>query len=108
MYEMPPRIEFLNGKHVRITGFLFTAMLRDETNELLVMRNMWDGCCVGVPPSSYDAIEITLRKPLRIKGMGLLDSGVLSGVLKVDPYVKDNWLLGLYVMQEGVIDFGDL
>ena len=108
MFEMPPRIEFLNGKHVQIHGFLFTAMLRDETSELLVMRNMWDGCCVGLPPSSYDAIEVNLRKPLWIKSRGLLESGILRGVLHVDPYVKDGWLLGLYVMDDGVIDFGEM
>lgn len=108
MYEMPPRIEFLNGKHVEIAGFLFTAMLRDETTELLVMRNMWDGCCVGLPPSSYDAIEVNLKKPLWIKSRGLLESGVLRGTLVVDPYVKDNWLLGLYIVNNGTIEFEEM
>ena len=32
-----------------------------EVNEALVMLNQWDGCCIGVPPTPYDAVEVRLR-----------------------------------------------
>lgn len=107
MFEMPSRISFLNGKHIRISGFLFTATYRAGTSELLVMRNMWDGCCIGKPPTSYDAIEVSLKQPLTSEDLAIANFGTLDGVLKVDPFVKDSWLLGLYVVENGRVYVGD-
>jgi hypothetical protein len=106
-FEIPARISFLNGKHVRVSGFIFSPTYRAGTSELLFMRNMWDGCCIGVPPTSYDAIEVTLRQPLSAEDLALSNFGTLDGVLKVDPLVKDAWLLGLYVVENGKVYVGD-
>ena len=44
----------LTSEHVEITGYVAFPMLMDEADELLVMLNQWDGCCIGVPPTPYD------------------------------------------------------
>ncbi len=105
--EVPARISFFNGKHVRIAGFVFTATYRAGATEVLVMRNTWDGCCIGVPPTPYDAIEVNLKESLSSEDLARSDFGTLDGVLKIDPCVKDNWLLGLYVVENGTVRLGD-
>jgi len=106
-FEIPSRITFLNGKHIRIYGYIFSPTYRAGTSELLFMRNMWDGCCIGVPPTSYDAIETSLKRPLSAEELAIANFGTLDGVLKVDPFVKDAWLMGLYVVENGRVYVGD-
>jgi len=97
--ELPERIKMLNGAHVRITGFVAFPFMVQESSELLMMQNQWDGCCLGVPPTAYDAIEVTLKNPAnRLQRM--MDYGSVEGVLKVDPYVRGNWLISLYMMEK--------
>jgi hypothetical protein len=97
--QIPERVAMLAGKHVRITGYVAFPLLVQQPRELLVMLNQWDGCCIGVPPTPYDAIEVRLR------GMVVGDDrfatyGTLSGRLGVEPYVVGNWLIGLYVLDD--------
>ncbi|MGA1393110.1 MAG: hypothetical protein ACO38W_08145, partial [Phycisphaerales bacterium] len=68
------------------------------TSEALVMLNRWDGCCIGVPPSPYDAIEVKLDRPVVRTQMHAIDYGEVVGVLEVEPYLVDDWLVGLYLM----------
>ncbi len=100
--RLPERIALLNGKYVRVTGYVAFPVMAMEQNELLSMRNMWDGCCIGVPPTPYDAIEVKLKNAATGKER-FTAFGVLEGLFKVDPYVKGNWLLGLYLMEQAQI-----
>jgi hypothetical protein len=95
---MPDRISMLNGKHVRVTGFVLFPMLTQETKELLLMRNQWDGCCIGVPPTPYDAVEVKLVETATRQDM-FVQYATLEGVMKVDPYVNRDWLLGMYILE---------
>ncbi|MFM7135213.1 MAG: hypothetical protein ACKO0W_12970, partial [Planctomycetota bacterium] len=58
--KIPARIAFLSGKHVRISGYLAFPLIAPTASECLVMLNQWDGCCIGIPPTPYDAIEVRL------------------------------------------------
>jgi hypothetical protein len=61
--------------------------------------NLWDGCCIGVPPTPYDAVEVRLTRP--VKGDDrLLVHGTVTGRLSIDPQLVGNWLVGLYLMEE--------
>lgn len=95
--EMPRRVADLKGKHVKVTGYALFPLMSMETTELLLMRNQWDGCCIGVPPTPYDAVEVKLAKPADRKD-SLLTFVTLEGVIDVDPYVNRDFLLGLYTM----------
>lgn len=100
--RIPERIAMLNNKHVRVAGYVAFPFMATEQNELLSMRNMWDGCCIGVPPTPYDAIEVRLRTAAT--GQDRFTAfGTIEGLFKVDPYVKGNWLLGLYLMEDAVL-----
>ena len=100
--RIPQRVAMLDGKRVRITGYIAFPMYVQDPKELLAMLNQWDGCCIGVPPTPYDAIEVQLKGAVDDRAR-LATSGSIEGRFQVKPYVVGDWLVGLYVMDEGVI-----
>lgn len=97
--ELPGWVMELDGKFVRVEGNTLLPVVAQTTNELLVMQNPWDGCCIGVPPTPYDAIEVKLAQMTRM-GNSPTGFGQVEGVFKVDPYIVSGWLLGLYVIEQ--------
>lgn len=98
--EIPQRVAMLDGKVVEIEGYLAFPLMVSETKELLVMLNQWDGCCIGVPPTPYDAIEVKLLEPAKRGGRhATFNFGGVRGTLRVDPYLVENWLVGLYILE---------
>lgn len=95
--ELPARITMLAGRHVEITGNIAFPLMVEEPDELLAMMNPWDGCCIGVPPTPYDALEVHLAQPIRGRDR-FATYGTVSGRLRVEPQLVGNWLVGLYVM----------
>jgi hypothetical protein len=102
--EIPPQISALNGKRIKLTGYFAFPLASMDAREVLFMLNMWDGCCIGVPPSPHDAIEVRLKEPMPNARKQFTNYGTLTGTLKVDPYVQDGWLLGMYLMEDGAIE----
>ena len=101
--EIPQRIAMLNGAYVRISGFIAFPLIVTESSECLVMLNQWDGCCIGVPPSPYDAIEVKLVTPADNSKRHIVRVGTLEGVFHIDPYVVEKWLVGLYTMDKATL-----
>lgn len=101
--EIPQRIALLNNAHVRVSGYIAFPLIVTEASECLVMLNQWDGCCIGVPPSPYDAIEVKLAAAEDNSKRHVVRVGTLEGVLHIDPYVVEKWLVGLYTMDNGVL-----
>lgn len=97
---IPQRIALLDGAWVRIEGYVAFPSLESTASEALVMLNRWDGCCIGVPPSPYDAIEVKLASPVARRGLHTIDYGTVFGKLSVEPYLIENWLVGLYLMDD--------
>jgi hypothetical protein len=97
---IPDRVKMLDGKFVRISGYIAFPVMASSGDEMLMMLNQWDGCCIGVPPTPYDAIEVKLKAAAKGNDR-LRTSGTLSGKFKVDPYLVKDWLISLYVMDDG-------
>lgn len=96
---LPAWTEPADGKPVEITGYVAFPFMAASADECLLMLNQWDGCCLGVPPTPYDAVEVRLAGPVDTRG-GMLNHGTLRGTLRVDPYVMNGWLVGLYVLED--------
>ncbi|MCC6677679.1 MAG: DUF3299 domain-containing protein [Phycisphaerales bacterium] len=96
---IPGRLAMLDNKHVRVTGYIAFPLYVQEAREMLSMLNQWDGCCIGVPPTPYDAIEVRLKDavtgPERFATFGTVE-----GRFGVKPYVVGDWLVGLYTMDD--------
>lgn len=97
--RLPQRVAWLDGKHVRVSGFIAFPIASNNPQELLVMLNQWDGCCLGVPPTAYDAAEVKLASPAS-PAQRMSVHGTLTGRMKVDPYEDQGWLLGLYIIED--------
>lgn len=100
--KLPGRLTMLNDHYVKISGYIAFPIMASEPTEMLTMLNQWDGCCIGVPPSPYDAIEVKLKKAAEGEER-LASYGAVSGKMKVEPYLVKNWLVSLYMMEEGEI-----
>ena len=104
--EIPEWMKTLDGKIVTIRGYALLPLGVSSMSELLVMLNQWDSCCIGVPPTPYDAIEVRLAKPLTTSAQsmfshsGALSFGDITGTFKIDPYVIQGYLLGLYLLED--------
>ena len=99
--KIPQRIAFLHEKYVKLGGYIAFPMNMQQPRELLLMLNQWDGCCIGVPPTPYDAIEVKLLEPAKRSGAhATFNFGGVKGRLRVDPYLIENWLVGLYVLED--------
>lgn len=96
--EIPASIEALNGKWVAISGYSLFPQANSQPRELLIMLNAWDGCCIGVPPSPYDAVEVTLARSVSEERFA--QTGKVVGRLNVDPYLVGEWLIGLYTISD--------
>ncbi|HWQ28470.1 MAG TPA: hypothetical protein VNN12_05555, partial [Dehalococcoidia bacterium] len=97
---IPGRVAFLEGKWVRIAGYVSFPLMTRQPRELLAMLNQWDGCCIGVPPTPYDAIEVNLSKALTGNDAFAI-AGTVTGEFHIRPYLMGDWLVGLYVMEHG-------
>ncbi|MEO1534969.1 MAG: hypothetical protein AAFS11_05345, partial [Planctomycetota bacterium] len=101
--DIPAHVKMLDGKYVKLGGYLQFPLASPEPKELLVMLNQWDGCCIGVPPTPYDAIEVSLSQPAT-RGEKFAVEGALVGKLQIDPYLVGDWLIGLYLLGDASLD----
>lgn len=104
--RIPERVAMLHNKAVRIAGYIAFPLMVEEPRECLMMLNQWDGCCIGVPPTPYDAIEVTLAKPATGDNRYAV-AGSITGTMLVKPYVMGDWLVGLYVMNKSKMEATD-
>ena len=103
-FTVPGRIADLRGAWIRISGFWAPPLQVFEARELMVMLNKWDGCCVGLPPTPFDSIEATLSRSVQVQGKHLFRFGTITGRLEVEPFVAGTFLLGLYRLQDAVLE----
>jgi len=102
---IPQRVAMLDGAWVEIEGYVAFPLGGSQTTELLTMLNQWDGCCIGIPPTPYDAIEVALTSPVAPAARHAISYGTLTGRLVVSPYLVENWLVGLYLMDDATVRF---
>ncbi len=104
--QLPDWLNLLDQKHVQIEGNTLVPVIATTTRELLVMKNPWDGCCIGIPPSPYDAIEVILDHDVDF-GNSAVGFGQVEGVFYLDPYVVDGWVLGLFIIEDAQYRSGE-
>lgn len=103
LMEIPEFLTRLDGKWVEIGGFTLFAWTGLVIDEILVMRFMWDGCCIGIPPTPFTVVEASLTTPVERKNVWAMRSGLFVGKLRVDPFVQGDWLIALFVLDDAEI-----
>ncbi len=104
--KVPDWLDYLDGKVVQIEGNTLVPVVATTTRELLIMKNPWDGCCIGVPPTPFDAVEVVLNHDVDF-GNSAVGFGSVQGTFYLDPYVVDGWVLGLYIVEDGTYRSGE-
>jgi hypothetical protein len=104
--SVPERLAMLDGQWVRISGNISLPLMMNEPTELLMMLNPWDGCCIGVPPTPYDAIEVGLERALTGDEI-YVTYGSVKGRFHVKPYLVGDWLVGMYVMDGASVEIDE-
>lgn len=100
--HLPDRMTLVHDKWVSISGYIAFPIMASSPDEMLMMLNQWDGCCIGVPPTPYDAIEVKLATPANSQQKLAVD-GTIKGILRVDPYLIKDWLVSLYLMDDATL-----
>ena len=100
----PPWVRLLDGTYVQISGYYSTAVRVSVAKNLLLTLNRWDGCCIGVPPTPFDAIDIDMRVPLSMGGLHLIRFGTFRGQLRVEPVEAASYLLGFYRLEDATFE----
>ncbi|HMN97087.1 MAG TPA: hypothetical protein PKC43_11410 [Phycisphaerales bacterium] len=104
--SVPRSIVGLGDHLVRITGYFAAATSEERTREILLMYNRWDGCCLGLPPSPFDSIEVRLREPIALRGQHMIRYGTITGRFEIEPFVVADWVIGLYRIVDASLEWG--
>lgn len=96
----PPWVRLLDGTYIELSGYYSTALRVPIATNLLLTLNRWDGCCIGLPPTPFDAIDANLAAPLDMNGKHLFRFGTFRGRLIVEPFSAGTYLLGLYRLED--------
>ena len=104
--KLPQRVTILHDKYIRITGFVAFPIQSVNPKECLVMLNEWDGCCIGVMPTPFDGIECRLATNASGR-QRLAVHGTLEGRFLVDPYEDGGWVIGIFLLEDGVLTLSD-
>ena len=100
----PPWVRALDGTHVELSGYYSTALRVTAAKHLLLTLNRWDGCCIGLPPTPFDAIDLDMREPVAMEGLHLFRFGTFRGRLVVSPFETGGFLLGLYRLEDATFE----
>jgi len=102
---IPSWVRMLDGQWVTLAGYAIIPTWATQADEMLLMLNEWDGCCIGVPPTPYDGVEVRLAESFSMNsGHQQFNYGSVTGRLDVDPYLANGWLIGLYVLEDARAD----
>lgn len=100
----PPWVRAVDGTYVEISGYYSSAVRVSMAKNLLLTLNRWDGCCIGLPPTAFDAIDMTLRDPMPLQGLHLFRFGSFRGRLVVSPFETGGFMLGLYQLEDATLE----
>lgn len=100
----PPWVRLIDGTYVEISGYYSTAVRVALAKNLLLTLNRWDGCCIGVPPTAFDAIDITMRDPLPMRGLHLTRFGTFKGLFRAECLDAAGFLIGLYRLEDATFE----
>jgi len=100
----PPWVRLVDGTYIEISGYYSTAVRVTLAKHLLLTLNRWDGCCIGLPPTPFDAVDMTMRAPLSMQGLHIFRFGTFRGRLVVEPFEAGGFLLGLYRLEDATFE----
>ena len=98
---MPKWLKALDGKRIRIRGFMYPAMLDTGLTAFLLARDN-EICCFGRDPKIYDVFLVRLSEG---KTTDYIQSRPfdVEGVFHIAPVLLDGELYRLYQMDNAIV-----
>jgi len=99
--HFPKWLSELNGKRVRIRGYMRPGFEIEDITEFLFVRDNGE-CCYGPLPKIYDMIAVQLADG---ESTDLIEGTPfdVEGILRIEPHVDEIELYGLFFIDDGVI-----
>jgi hypothetical protein len=97
--QIPESIRKLDGKVVRIRGFMVPLKeSAEKTTEFLITRSQ-PSCCFGGATGLSEIVTV------KASGKGVFvkmdDAVAIEGTLHVGPITESGWIVGIYQMEDG-------
>lgn len=97
LQQIPADIRALNGRRVRVSGFMLPVKLNaGKVVEMLLISDPMI-CCYGAVPRPNEWITVRLKQGIAPE-MDVLRT--FSGLLKVGPVLDDGYLTAIYEMED--------
>ena len=98
---LPGWLEELNGKRIRIRGFMMPEF-QDTNIPYFVLARDNQICCFGRNPKRYDVIDVVMRKGVTTNYIQNRPFDVV-GILRIEPLANKGKLYQLYVIEDAVV-----
>jgi len=98
---MPPWLKSLDGKKIRIRGFMYPAFEQTGLTRFALARDN-QICCFGKDPKIYDLFPVKLREGKTTHYIENRPFDVV-GVFRIRPYDEDGKLLQLYRIEDAIV-----
>lgn len=100
---MPSWLRNLDGKRIRIRGFMYPTFIESGITEFVLARDN-EICCFGRDPKIYDLIHVLLREGQSTKYIQNRPFDVV-GTFRIEPLIEGGKYFGLYRLEDAqVID----
>jgi len=99
--HFPEWLKNLNGRRVRVRGYMRPGYLIEDITEFLFVRDNGE-CCYGPLPKIYDMIAVTLADG---ESTDLIEGTPfdVEGTMRIEPHTDEVELYGLFFIDDGVI-----
>jgi hypothetical protein len=99
---IPAELAALDGRWLTLTGNLWVPYAAvGEVRDFMLAKNPWDGCCLGVPPTAFDSVEVRLREGETLSNP-MAPFATVSGRFRIDRREIEGELVGLFRIVDAV------
>ena len=99
---MPDWLKGLNGKNIRIRGFMYPTYETEGIERFVLARDN-QICCFGRDPKIYDLVQIDLKSGKTTNYIPATRAFDVVGRLKIEMLAQDGKPYGLYVMEDATV-----
>lgn len=99
---MPEWMTSLNGKTVRIRGFMYPPFMAEDLERFVLLRDNKE-CCYGPGAKIYDSIEVRMKPGTTTDYVSFDRSFDVVGRLKIDLQSAGSSVYALYIIEDASV-----
>jgi hypothetical protein len=99
--HMPKWLKDLNGKRIRLRGYMYPAFMETGLTSFLIARDT-QTCCFGSTAKLYDRFLVRMRKGVTTNYLLRTPFDVV-GVFRIEPVMLDGELFQIYQIDDAIV-----